>query len=585
MPKYRSVDYYLKKYAHYIKIEIGSSGGPNMEDRLKTQIDSLKVEIQTIIDKTKHVTDDSEIRELGDKKRVKMQQLEEMTKSLRQLHIEAKKRLEFSRVSSKAASMEYHALKTRNSPDIVTKMNQAKEARQKATDAYFEYVKTEADYLKVDPPTLPGMLFLHEKVISTYGLCPYVSINTEDPPSTDKIHQKRKEWLDNTNDSGAIYYDLFADVYNQQSLDAAQTQLEQTEKTVLDLVYSLMNENQADILKQSLQFIQEYVSCKIKTKRMKERYKLFLHNLSVLYAETGAPVHEYLSTKHNMVISVNSLKPSDHTMRNHPIHSALAMQIETYKHNLEDTRHKLKYITNTKNNLKNELYMFMTKQKGFGSNHFRINSPVCQTGKYHKRWTALAEEEKKERFHSFARFFIHKNMVQQNILGHHDEETLTSDLLKLLWEGYADKKLAFRDFSWNTKRGVIDKVKTLRYNQEKQEFYLEAGEQPTASNKSRSKPKKCSTQTVVTKSNARIINEEILDYIVRVFEANPPGEAPPASKKSKKESVKHKDDKDKCIERIKTKLQIKRISASDKEELYKTYDNMYEVIQNNHNDH
>jgi hypothetical protein len=90
----------------------------------------------------------------------------------------------------------------------------------------------------------------------------------------------------------------------------------------------------------------------------------------------------------------------------------------------------------------------MTNRKTFGANGMSQNK-VIQQGKYFKRWTALSEEEKLERFESFSKYYIHKNMVQEKLLDEQDAPDKAAKLLDVIKKALLEKTLIYRDFKWS----------------------------------------------------------------------------------------------------------------------------------------
>jgi hypothetical protein len=79
--------------------------------------------------------------------------------------------------------------------------------------------------------------------------------------------------------------------------------------------------------------------------------------------------------------------------------------------------------------------------------------------------------------------------------------------------------------------------------------------------------KKVSTRTIITKESEKIINEELLYYILKKSQNNL--------------DTPSKEDKDAFTERIKIKLKIKKLTANDKLKICEKYDEIFTVIKNN----
>jgi hypothetical protein len=108
----------------------------------------------------------------------------------------------------------------------------------------------------------------------------------------------------------------------------------------------------------------------------------------------------------------------------------------------------------------------------------------------------------------------------------------------------------------------------IKYDQETGSFFtnLQAPiPKPKQEDNQRKSKKKASVRTVVTKANERIINEEVLSYIVTKLQED---KAPTIDK----------SDKEECIDKIKNKLLLKKLTANDKVLIGKKYEEIYNVV-------
>ena len=122
----------------------------------------------------------------------------------------------------------------------------------------------------------PESLIYYDEVVDilkTYGLCPYLDVNLEE--NSEVKYNNRLEWLKSTDDNGKKYFDCFDDLIEKKSLEQLELQ-----KNIVEKVFT---ELQLEYFKNSIDFLNEYVNCHIKTKRIKERFKLMINNLSILY--------------------------------------------------------------------------------------------------------------------------------------------------------------------------------------------------------------------------------------------------------------------------------------------------------------
>ncbi len=554
---------------------------------LTRTVDHLKKDVQYLIDRQKdvHSTDKELHAKLNEEKKAKMKELNNYTSRLKaavaQQRKEAQKQKQANIVARAVDTLDYHTAKKTKSQEVMEKARNAKVSREQARQQYAEYTKYESEYLKHDPEDVPGLLFLSEAVLDKYGICPHIRINITYDESVDAslktiTRDRRKDWLDKQDDKGRTYYELYDKIILQQELIELKSQLEKCSSTIESFIVSSLNDIQFQLWSECCEFAEEYVKCSIKTKRLKERFKTLIHKLSVIKAETTLSVHEYLSSKLDYNFVVNTL-PHKST-ESDKIHQVIYREqfdemLRDFITKKEAVDQKAKYVNNMMRNFKNNMYMFLTDQKTFSTTQMlRGTKSVSQAGKYYKRWTALTQEEKDERFYAFSDYHIEKHLVQSNIMPKEEKPAQVAKLAELLKNAYATKHIIYRDFSWVTKRGIIENVKLLRYDKDKQEFFLaktfrKVPETDDNDNVKKSK-KKVSQQTIFSRDNENKINESVLLYIVQKF-GN--GDVPSMDKA----------DKEKCIEIIKDKLKVKKITASDKVIISKKFDEIFEVVKAN----
>ena len=176
-------------------------------------------------------------------------------------------------------------------------------------------------------------------------------------------------------------------------------------------------DSQKEIYNDSILFFKEYVGCSIKSKRIKERYKGFVNNMSILFSETSLSIHEYLSIKYNIQIVINDTNSKNELNKIEKMIKILHIEefdnlVHDYDEIIKSIQNNVKFINNTINNLNNNLYSYLTnredffKKIGFVENKKEIK--ISREGKYFKKWTLLSNEERLERFYEFSEYFIKK---------------------------------------------------------------------------------------------------------------------------------------------------------------------------------
>ena len=539
------------------------------KQRLSQQINDIKTDIQYLLDKKKSVKKNTdEYIKIETTRTDKMSILVSLHDELKKVNSEIRKikqsEYEINKTSRQLDSINYMTAKKKKNDTALIKAKEDKEIRDEARDKYLQYLHKQSEYFERDSDKLPGIIFLHENVISEYGICKYIDIdNVNDTSSitnhTDFLYENRKLWLENQKDGGKIYYDLFDEIYLKKSFDSNLKKKEELEKTIDSWIINNMDELHYSLYNSTIEIIEEYTKSHIKTKKIKEKFKVLINNLSIINSETNINAHDYLSLKYNNTFIVNILKLN----KNINIDTShFNIYIEQYKETLEKISQKEKYITNTIKNLKNELYLYITQQKRF-ENIEKVQ--VRQTGKYFKKWKDLIKVEKDERFESFAKYHIEKFMMNKGILSDVDKDKTINQLIELLKQ---NNNMKYKDFTWKTKFGIIESIKILKFNEETSEFYL------THENKSPKEPgvksikKKVSNKTIITKESDEKINEDILYFILKnkIIE------------KGDEEKLEYKT---KLIDKLKIKFKIKKLTTYDKNLITKKYDDILSVINLN----
>jgi len=567
------------------------------------QIENLKTDIQNLLDKKKFVSND----EMGDwtiNKNEKMSQLKILTEKLKEINKKERSELrmnnERNKLSKTIDNLEYGAAKKKNNHIAMDKAKREKELRNEAREQYIKFQNMEKIYLEYDCKELPGNLFLHRDILKSYGLCPFIDIQFDeeneqiDKNSTTITYNKRLRWLQSQSDSGKLYFNLYDDLIKKTKCKEMTDNKIVLEKLIYDFIKENITESQMNIYDDCIKFIEEYVNCSIKTKRIKERYKLFINDLSVLYSETLIEFHSYFSIKYNMHIVVNILK-SNVKQKDNFFKGQIKEQsddlINQYKIKLKEMEKDELFIKNTLRNVNTDLYSFLTDKQTFVNKLSNLNviktNSVVQVGKYFKRWSVLTKQEQIERFESFSHIYVDKYLVNTLIIEKEDRDEMVKLLFDLLKTNLENKRMVYRDYVWNTTRGFIESVKILKYNkdtgfvleftkqtpskdgqlrkqQEEQQDKTESSDQVSKKNVP---TKKVSSRTIITKDSEKIINEELLYFILTRLQSGV-------------DKV-DQEDKDSFCEKIKIKLKVKKLMLNDKAKIYKKYDEIFEVVKNN----
>jgi len=559
----------------------------NNKNFIIQEINNLKRDIQILINEKKTFEDKLIIKKYDEDKKVKMEELKRYTERLKVIYKQEREdkqmKLDLELVGKQLDNLDYRNAK-KNSDK--TKAKIAKELRQNAHAKYLEYLELEKKYYEIDPKALPGILFLNQKIINEYGICPYINHNNVLNEKTDNsnennidnqdirdlIYNKRLEWLSLQNDNGELYYNLYDTLINRKELLSVDNDKLNLDEKINKFINDILTDDQVKLWERCLAFIEKYVQFNIKTKRLKESFKMFIHDLSILYSDVNINLHKYLSLKYNYHIDVNQLNSKKEINLNNV---ALSYQfdeyISEYQNIIEIIKTKSKYITNTIKNLKQDLCCFLTKETNLNSNkneNKKKEQSYVQVGKYFKRWILLSQDERLERFESYALYYVHTFLLDKDIIDVSQRDDIVNTLSELLKTAYNSKKMIYRDIKWNTTKGIIELVKTLNYNKELG-FVLKYTKQIMEKGQDNNNliKKKISFRTIITKESEKIINEELLYFIVDRIQNGVTSST--------------KEDKESFAEKIKLKLKIKRLTINDKVKIFEKYDEIFYIVKNN----
>lgn len=533
----------------------------NDQTLLNKKIEFLKSNIQEILDKSSDETDANILESLSFQKQQFLAELEVAMNELRTQKEKSKLENEYKKVLRMTGSMEYHRIKNKsNSTELLANL---KEKREKAQNDYEKMQVIEQEYNEQEISLcndIPGFLFFHKDITDNYGNCPHIEL-------IDGIREKRLNWLDDQDDNGQLYRYLYDKFILKVEYEVLIQQRIELENYFSNIHCDYLTESQQQLLDIMENDIQEYINSPIKTKKLKDKFKIIVNNLSSLVIETDLNINDYLSAFYKLYIPINLPNKQDGistntiVSKNGELMSNLYKdKVEEYKGLLEKIEVSQRYLKNTINNLKTELYQYLYNLKYIK----KKTNTISQHGKYYKKWSELTDEEKLDRYYSYIDYYISKSLVEPGLIEGENIEKMKETVRNLISEN--TKRIKFKDIKWNVKRGTIEQINCLRFNEEKMDFYItkEVIKEP------KPKTKKCSSvRSILTKESEKVINEEMVLFMIQV-------------KKKKKLNLDNlKTLKDEFIEKMKLKLKCKRITVNDKIEIFKKFDEIYSVIANN----
>lgn len=536
----------------------------NSINLLNKKIELLKHNIQDVINKqSNNVTDES----VENEKQLYISELNKTINDLKDTKLQITRNNELKRVSRITESMLYYRVKNKHNSNEL--MQELKDNREVAQDNFEKMKKIEMKYTEKESlesdMIVPGFLFFHKTIMDKYNLCPFIKISDED--DINDIIRNRKSWLQSQDDNGCTYYDLYDKIIRKTTLNDLNLHKKNMEddfdKTYNDVftkeqygVYSLICEN-----------IIDYKTYTIKTKKLKDKFKIIINNVTNLVMETNLNINEYMSLYYDLFIPVNipitkKIEEDKKIDGDMFFYNLYEDKLDKYKTVIEEIKSSTKYIINTEIYLKQNLYEYLF-------NDTKIKS-AKQVGKYFKKWSLLNDDEKKERYESFSNYFVDKYLVEPNLIDNDQSGILKTNLKNLLITEF--KNIKYKNLKWDIKRGNLDQIYTLKYDSDKNEFYIKILENIVKVNKPK---KQVSIKTILNKDNEKIINEEIVVFIINLKNNN--------TLESNIDASSIKLLKDDCIEQIKTKMLLKRITVNDKLQIHKKFDEIFNIILHNSN--
>ena len=513
----------------------------------------------------------------------KLSELNTVITTLKDITEKQKKQSKLEKEYRKACkltdSLKYHSIK--NKPNANEILHNLKLTREKAQSEYLTSKALKEHYHNYDSKNYPGFLFLHKPIVDAYGICPYIYIKlSEKEPNSDSdithnIHFKRHTWLLEQTDKGQLYFDWFNRIVNKHTYLMMLEKQKKTEEYIQELFDKYLSSSHLELLRQSILLIKEYINTTIKNKKIKDTFKTVITNLTSIVNESGINVDEYVSLKYNIPIPIN--RDNDiqiDKMIEHFNEIIYKDTIIEYTNILQQSKDEYKYITKITDNLTDKLneYILEHEKESNDKDDNIYVSQYTQEGKYFKKWSTLTHDEKLCRFKSFSVYYV-KVIINNHEL---DESTLVTQLYECITEAYDAKKLKYKDFKWNIQLGIIEKMNDIVYENNLFKFLDISSEvnnltstSTTNDSSSSTLSTKRSLKSVITKESEKMINEEIICSLIKLV----------SKQKNLTDDMitKHRDT---TIDKIKTKLRIKKITNNDKKILTNKYDDMYNTIIN-----
>jgi hypothetical protein len=546
------------------------------QELLNQHISYLKNNIQEIITKSSLSKDQEQIDLLNIKKKEYMLELENAMKQLKLYKNESAKNKEIKKVIRINDSIVYHKIK--NKPNSAELLEEIKINREKAQKEFEEMsnIKREYDVKEKELcANIPGFLFFHKDIIEKYDMCPYIIL-------TDDVYNNRLNWLNNQKDNGKLYYDLFNKFINKVEHNIFLDKKTELTDFFCKIHKEYLSSANYELLQLTEVYIKDYISLTIKTKKLKDKFKIIINNTSNIVIESGFNINEYLSCYYGLYIPINkennSLNSKKKENNNCLIYNNIYNEkILEYKNLLESIQNSEKYLCQMYNNLNQDLYQYIYNQNIHASKSKSKTS--SQEGKYFKKWSQLTDDEKLDRYYSFIEYYISKYLVEPGLIDMCNIKTSIDCVKKLIDDNF--NKIKFKNIKWNIKKGVIEKIYSLKFKEEDKSFFIvnkKEHDNTQTEQDSQIKSKRISSKkALINKETEKIINEELVIYIL-FLKNNNKLNIPNVSKDCHLKLLKQE-----FLEKIKHKLYVKRITGNDKHQINNKFDEIYSIIMSNEN--
>ena len=194
---------------------------------------------------------------------------------------------------------------------------------------------------------------------------------------------------------------------------------------------------------------------------------------------------------------------------------------------------------------------------------------------------------------------LDKHLIETRLLDTSFRDTFANTLYNLLKDAFESKQLFYKNISWNIKKGVIDYVKILQYedkvfklnvpdrtadkvtkdqttdkvNDQTDKVKNKINDQTdkvndqTTDKAVKINTKKVSTKQIITKDTEKIINEDLLHFILKRIQSGV--------------NEISEQDIETVLERIKIRLRVKKLSTKDTSYISDKYREIFEVVNNN----
>lgn len=465
--------------------------------------------------------------------------------------------------------IEYKLLKHKNKDTTI--LTNIKSDREKQNEKHLEFLKIKNEYENSDSKEFPAWIFCENSVVDFYKFTDEELHKNILP--LDKI-DNRKSLLENSDDKGTYYFKIRDRLINKSELNMYIKSKDELLEYLFKLFRDLFTESHYNIFKSCKNILDE-------NKKNKKKIYLVKNNLQILEDETGINISKFFSVNWNLPELYIPIKKSQ-LKKNKGIDYEFDLKIDK----ISDYNNKIiqedKYIYQTLNKIQHRCISILTGNIQILS--YKQNSDES----YQKKWSELSQEQRLDRIKDYCNHFIINKIYlksiksnletikeQNNItttLNFENENILIDKLYNLLSDRYTNNILKYKQIKWNVKQGIIESIHNVILDLElKDDHIIFIKVNFKEDTKSIIKKKISSSKSLTNlKSNIENINEVLIKFIVDSIKKYSGDDY----------SVLKEKLLDNCLEKIKDKLKVNKLTISDKEFIVNQYNIFFdEIIQ------
>lgn len=440
--------------------------------------------------------------------------------------------------------------KTKNSGKVC--LEEINLQRQLAEEKYKKQDEIRKQYAAHDSKQYPAYIFCIDEIVETYGLCPYIFLNISntstanlnDQYNIEQVENNRKHWLSDTQDKGALYYELYNRINNMKTIQTIESDRNSIIIELDEFLTKVLSSEQYNTLIKSEEDLIDYKNAAVKSKKKKEQFNQVINQVSMLVGMTKLSIHKMLSIKYDIQFIINDIQT--HDIANKVKQDHFNTLLENWEILNNNYKQEIKAVRNTREFAEIKLVDLHLKYEESGT-----NIVINQKGKYFKKWSSLKDSEKYERIDSYAKYFIRKCFTLNDIISKDKEESLVLKLNTILQNAINEKIISSTSIKWNIKTGIITTIKGLDYVPEQEDFTLATHQrQPKLK-------KRASQKTIFVKANETVINDTILKCILKEMTSSS------------------------TLTEVKDKLKINKISTEDRNVFDKRFNEIKCIVKNN----